>query len=155
VEFDEFVQWYTTVGSRKSGVFAHGAPKLGQTILRKDMTNAELRTVFLEIDTDGSGVLDREEVSVLARRLGHDLTEKQLNSAMSEMDTDGDNEVDFEEFKEWCDFMTTFAALCVPLFQFRVTSLSARFDNSVATGGTSLGRSARTCSYSTLMTGSP
>ena len=101
VDFGEFVEWYRTVGSQQRGVFANGAPKLGQTILRKDMTNAELRTVFLEIDTDGSGVLDRDEVLVLAQRLGHKLTNKQLNNAMSEMDTGGDNEVDFDDFKEW------------------------------------------------------
>ena len=88
--------------SQQKGVFANGAPKLGQTILRKDMTSAELRTVFLEIDSDGSGTLERDEVAVLAQRLGHKLTDKQLTRAMSEMDSDGDGGVDFDEFKDWC-----------------------------------------------------
>lgn len=101
VEFEEFVEWWTNTASQQRGVFANGAPKLGQTILRKDMTSAELRAVFLEIDVDGSGTLDRDEVAVLARRLGHDLTDKQLDRAMSEMDADGDGTVDFEEFKNW------------------------------------------------------
>lgn len=102
VEFDEFVAWWMDTASQQCGVFANGAPKLGQTVLRKNMTSAELRTVFLEIDADGSGVLDRDEVAVLARRLGHTLTHSQLDRAMSEMDEDGDGEVDFEEFKNWC-----------------------------------------------------
>lgn len=101
VDFDEFVDWWTNTASKQRGVFAHGAPKLGQTMLRKDMTSAELRTVFLEIDTDGSGALDRGEVVVLAQRLGHTLTDAQLSRAMSEMDSDGGGSVDFDEFKNW------------------------------------------------------
>ena len=101
VDFDEFQTWWVHTGSQQRGVFANGAPKLGQTILRKDMTTAELRTVFLEIDTDGSGLLDRDEVAVLAQRLGQELTDKQLDRAMAKMDTDGSGEIDFEEFKDW------------------------------------------------------
>lgn len=102
VGFDEFVDWWINTASQQQGVFANGAPKLGQTILRKDMTSGELRTVFLEIDTDGSGTLERDEVALLAQRLGHVLTDKQLTRAMSEMDSDGDGSVDFDEFKNWC-----------------------------------------------------
>ena len=101
VDFDEFVDWWTNTASKQRGVFAYGAPKLGQTMLRKDMTSAELRTVFLEIDTDGAGALDRGEVVALAQRLGHTLTDAQLSRAMSEMDSDGGGSVDFDEFKNW------------------------------------------------------
>ena len=54
-----------------------------------------------EIDEDGSGLLDREEVAQLSERLGAPLTKVKLDAAMMDMDEDGSGEVDFDEFKDW------------------------------------------------------
>lgn len=82
-------------------MLADGPPKLGRKVLRADMSDDELRTIFDEIDTDRSGMLDVEEVDLMARRLGHELTDAQLAAAMDEMDADGSGEVDFDEFVHW------------------------------------------------------
>ena len=42
-------------------MLADGPPKLGRKVLRADMSDDELRTIFDEIDTDRSGMLDVEE----------------------------------------------------------------------------------------------
>eukprot|EP01047_Picozoa_sp_COSAG01_P015716 COSAG01_NODE_791_length_13556_cov_214.163930_4_plen_112_part_00 len=43
----------------------------------------QLRELFIEIDTDGSGLLDRAEVKALAEKLGVELTRRELDEAMS------------------------------------------------------------------------
>eukprot|EP01052_Picozoa_sp_SAG31_P042607 SAG31_NODE_6821_length_1878_cov_1.327150_2_plen_364_part_00 len=64
-------------------------------------SEAQLLQLFDEIDTDGSGLLDREEVANLAESLGAPLSTSELDQAMLEMDEDGSGEVDFEEFRLW------------------------------------------------------
>jgi calmodulin len=61
----------------------------------------EARALFDEIDEDGSGALDRDEIRVLAKRLGKKLTNAKLDAAMAEMDADGNGDVDFDEFLSW------------------------------------------------------
>jgi Ca2+-binding EF-hand superfamily protein len=54
--------------------------------------------LFQEIDVDGSGTLDREEVALCAKKLGAPLSEEALEAAMQTMDADGNGSVDFDEF---------------------------------------------------------
>lgn len=61
----------------------------------------EARALFEEIDEDGSGTLDRDEIRILSRRLGKKLTSAKLDAAMAEMDEDGNGDVDFDEFLGW------------------------------------------------------
>jgi hypothetical protein len=61
----------------------------------------DLRRVFDAVDTDGSGYLDREEISALAKRMGKRLRRKQLDKLMAEIDPDGDEQVTFDEFAQW------------------------------------------------------
>lgn len=61
----------------------------------------ECRKLFDEVDSDGSGLLDLDEVEKLAGLLGVKLTPEQQQAAMQEMDGDGSGEVDFEEFWQW------------------------------------------------------
>ena len=64
-------------------------------------SEAELRQVFEDADTDKGGSLDRDEIANLAVKLGKRLTRKELDEAMADMDEDQSNEVDFEEFSQW------------------------------------------------------
>jgi|EP01047_Picozoa_sp_COSAG01_P046243 hypothetical protein len=57
--------------------------------------------LFQEIDTDGSGTLEPEELAALSRQLGHPLSAQELDAAMAEMDADGNGHVDFDEFLPW------------------------------------------------------
>jgi hypothetical protein len=62
----------------------------------------ELKELFELIDEDGSGLLDRAELAVLADFFGKiPLTEEQIDEAMAEMDEDGSGEVDYDEFRVW------------------------------------------------------
>ena len=59
------------------------------------------RELFDEMDADGGGCLDLDEIRQLALSLGNRLTPSQLEAAMREMDEDGGGEVDFREFYAW------------------------------------------------------
>ena len=59
------------------------------------------RQLFEQIDVDGSGSLDREELADLAERLGAALKPAELDEAMAEMDENGDNCIDLDEFMRW------------------------------------------------------
>ena len=54
-------------------------------------TPEEARRAFERIDTDGSGTLDREEITtVLTQEFGLTLTDDELEDAFAELDVDGD-----------------------------------------------------------------
>ena len=64
-------------------------------------SNELIQKLFGEIDADQSGTLDREEIKLLALRLGKPMTERQLDEAMAAMDADGGGEIDMDEFAAW------------------------------------------------------
>ena len=66
-----------------------------------DKIEQELRALFGRVDSDGSGFIDREELSELGKQLGKKLKKKQLDAAMKELDPDGDEMISFEEFAAW------------------------------------------------------
>ena len=63
-----------------------------------------LRKLFADTDTDGSGLLDQDEIVALAQALGVTLTKKELRAAMADIlsQSSADNaEVDFNGFQRW------------------------------------------------------
>lgn len=62
---------------------------------------AKMRALFNEIDEDGSGNLDTDEVKILLAKFGQKLSKKKLAKAFAEMDDDGSGEIDFDEFSTW------------------------------------------------------
>ena len=61
----------------------------------------DARTLFEELDADGSGFLDSGEIEELCKQMGRKLGKKELAKAMTEIDTDGNDEVSFSEFEAW------------------------------------------------------
>lgn len=59
------------------------------------------RALFDRIDVDASGTLDREEIAMLATKMGRGLKANELDAAMSAMDKDGNGTIDFDEFYTW------------------------------------------------------
>jgi len=65
------------------------------------LTHEDAMDVFRDIDTDGSGFLDQQEIKDMATRLGRPLSEEQLKSLFDTMDKDRNGRIDVEEFIDW------------------------------------------------------
>lgn len=63
--------------------------------------NMTAKKLFTQLDADGSGYLDVDEVENLARMLGVQANEGEVRTAFEEMDDDGNGEISFEEFSSW------------------------------------------------------
>ena len=57
--------------------------------------------LFHELDADGGGTLDAEEIQLMSTRLGAPLNKRELKAAMEAMDADGGGDVDLAEFLAW------------------------------------------------------
>jgi calmodulin len=77
-----------------------GARVIGMESIKR-LADAALKDLFSELDGDGSGQLDRDEIGALVGNLGKALPTEQLSALMIELDTDGDGQVDYPEFQKW------------------------------------------------------
>mmetsp|Transcript_13247 Transcript_13247/g.30123 ORF Transcript_13247/g.30123 Transcript_13247/m.30123 type:complete len:856 (+) Transcript_13247:238-2805(+) len=57
--------------------------------------------VFRQIDINGDGHIDQEELGKLFEMLGHEITEQQLGEVFASLDLDGNGEINEEEFTKW------------------------------------------------------
>lgn len=64
-------------------------------------TLEEAMDVFKEIDVDGSGFLDQQEVKEMGARLGNPLPDDEVAAIFAKMDTNKDGKVQADEFMEW------------------------------------------------------
>ena len=64
-------------------------------------TRNDLLDTFRHIDVDNSGDLSKDEVMLMAERLGFKITSDELDNAWKDMDTNKDGKVDFNEFYNW------------------------------------------------------
>lgn len=61
----------------------------------------DARTLFDEIDDDGSGALNIDEIDQLCKQLGKKLSKKETADALAAMDEDGSGEISYDEFAPW------------------------------------------------------
>jgi Ca2+-binding EF-hand superfamily protein len=61
----------------------------------------DTRELFDQLDVDGSGSLDREEIRELCQSCGFNLKDADLDKQMREMDADADGTIIFDEFQDW------------------------------------------------------
>lgn len=59
---------------------------------------AELREIFQQFDTDGTGSIDAQEVVAALSKLGIKISRAELQALMEEADDNGDGVIDFDEF---------------------------------------------------------
>lgn len=78
-----------------------GASKVWAQLVGFDanMTEEELRKQFNEIDTDGSGAIDRTELRAALKLAKPKASDKQIEQLLNMADADNSGEIDFEEFK--------------------------------------------------------
>jgi uncharacterized membrane protein len=62
---------------------------------------AKLESLWAQLDQDGSGALDKNEVAEVMKSMGKPVDAAGLEAAMQEIDKDGSGEVEFEEFLGW------------------------------------------------------
>ena len=65
------------------------------------LNEAEVRDLFAEIDTNGGGSLDKQEITQLLMKLGMPVDEAQVNEVIAAMHANGDGDVTLPEFLEW------------------------------------------------------
>lgn len=69
---------------------------------KDDLVESErCRTEFMEIDQDGDGLLDKQELSSLMTRLNLSLAATEVDQIFAEMDNNDDNDVSFTDFHRW------------------------------------------------------
>lgn len=61
----------------------------------------ELREIFDHFDTDGNGVIDREEFKRLLRSMDGDMPDEVIAEGLSALDGDANGVIDWDEFVEW------------------------------------------------------
>lgn len=69
----------------------------------KKYFHATATKIFEDIDTDGSGFLDKEELKAVTIRLGEDFTDKEISKIFKAMDKNKDGKVGLQEFINWMD----------------------------------------------------
>lgn len=88
--------------------------------LAKKMELKRLQRVWKQVDADGSGTLDHDEVRTIFAEMGKTLSNREFMRAMDQIDADGSGEVDFKEFVAYWDRTMTAAGIVVPsTFKFR------------------------------------
>merc|ERR1711988_1052700 len=72
------------------------------TIKTAGASEAELREAFKLFDTDGDGVISKEELKGLISKVGGDMSEAEAIAHIKAADADGNMAIDFAEFgKLW------------------------------------------------------
>lgn len=66
---------------------------------------AEIRKAFHACDSDGSGVIEQNELSSVMRELGEHPSDEELRDLLKDLDADGDGTISWDEFlqamSEW------------------------------------------------------
>eukprot|EP00873_Tetraselmis_striata_P024407 jgi/Tetstr1/444671/TSEL_032519.t1 len=66
-----------------------------------DHSTQQMRTIFDQMDADGSGFIEAEEIPNVLKLCAENISEENIAIAMSTLDRDGDMKVSFEEFSHW------------------------------------------------------
>ena len=67
-------------------------------VINGEMYIEKLKADFAAIDQDGSGFVDRNELTAMASSLEYALSEEELNGILNDMDADQDGKISLEEF---------------------------------------------------------
>jgi len=67
---------------------------------KMNQKSISLSKLFQEIDTDGSGMISREEMGTFLEKIGYSLSSSELSTIMKALDKNSDQEVSYKELKE-------------------------------------------------------
>jgi len=74
---------------------------------RRNLQREDLERAFKEIDDDGNGYLEPEELKLVFEKAGMAVTDKQIEMAMSVLDENGDGHIDMDEFNKLREIITS------------------------------------------------
>jgi calmodulin len=63
--------------------------------------HAEVKSLFNIVDNDGSGYIDKSEMTELLNKLGKTLTDEEITEGFNSVDRDSSGMIDFDEFFAW------------------------------------------------------
>jgi Ca2+-binding EF-hand superfamily protein len=68
---------------------------------RDKFRKQEVKKIFMMLDDDNSGDLDKREVNLMMLALGRQITRAELDRGWETIDSNNSGTIDFEEFYEW------------------------------------------------------
>ena len=68
-------------------------------IVRRKVSDAKIKTVFNQFETDASGNITRENVCFAMHKLGQDVSEQDLSEMLDKHDKSRDRTLSYDEFK--------------------------------------------------------
>ena len=71
---------------------------LNETQFQKVYKEAKLLEVFNQLDSDGSGTIEEDEISTAMKKMGYKISAKQCSAMMQKLDTNNDHMISFDEF---------------------------------------------------------
>ena len=84
------------LGDQSAAPAGEGAEQLARSQYKfQNVYHVQASLIFNELDADGDGHLELEEIYELGRTLGVHMSKAELKSAFRQMDTDGDGKVNF------------------------------------------------------------
>ena len=86
-----------------------GQQKKRSQMTVSDLVADEIAKLWVALDADGEGEIDRNEINTLSTVVGQPFKDWELNLLMKEMDTNGSGMICFEEFGDWLNSNSSIA----------------------------------------------
>ena len=67
--------------------------------MKSFLNENKLQAVFNQFDTDGSGVITKENIITAMIKIGHDINQEELDTIMQEHDIEKNGVISYLEFK--------------------------------------------------------
>lgn len=67
--------------------------------VKQFLDDNKLQAVFSQFDTDGSGVITKENIITAMNKIGHEITQQELDQIMKEHDIEKNGVISYQEFK--------------------------------------------------------
>ena len=67
--------------------------------VKEFLDDNKLQAMFNQFDTDGSGVITKENIVTAMQKIGHSITQDELDTIMKEHDIEKNGVISFKEFK--------------------------------------------------------
>ena len=67
--------------------------------VKQFLDDNKLKAMFNQFDTDGSGVITKDNIVTAMQKIGHSITQQELDNIMAEHDMEKNGVISYKEFK--------------------------------------------------------